>query len=62
VSHDPSAAAVCRPPSPWTTQGCARGELSIDRTAMVYLIDELEAEALVERARSRQDRRAFSFA
>src|SRR5690348_17564595 len=33
--------------------------MSIDRTAMVYLIDELEAQALVERVRSPQDRRAF---
>ena len=33
--------------------------LSIDRTAMVYLIDELEAQTLVERVRSPQDRRAF---
>jgi DNA-binding MarR family transcriptional regulator len=33
--------------------------MSIDRTAMVYLIDELEAQTLVERVRSAQDRRAF---
>ena len=33
--------------------------MSIDRTAMVYLIDELEAQALAERVRSPQDRRAF---
>ena len=33
--------------------------MSIDRTAMVYLIDELEAQALVERVRSPRDRRAF---
>jgi len=33
--------------------------MSIDRTAMVYLIDELEAAALVERVRHPQDRRAF---
>ena len=33
--------------------------MSIDRTAMVYLIDELEAQTLVERVRSPQDRRAF---
>ena len=33
--------------------------MSIDRTAMVYLIDELEAQTLVERMRSPQDRRAF---
>src|SRR5689334_24640322 len=32
--------------------------MSIDRTAMVYLIDELEAQTLVERVRSPQDRRA----
>jgi DNA-binding MarR family transcriptional regulator len=32
---------------------------SIDRTAMVYLIDELEAAGLVERVRHPQDRRAF---
>src|ERR1700720_4783578 len=31
--------------------------MSIDRTAMVYLIDELEAQTLVERGRSPQDRR-----
>jgi DNA-binding MarR family transcriptional regulator len=33
--------------------------MSIDRTAMVYRIDELEAQTLVERVRSPQDRRAF---
>src|SRR6266702_4248357 len=33
--------------------------MSIDRTAMVYLIDDLEDRALVERVRSPQDRRAF---
>ncbi len=33
--------------------------MSIDRTAMVYLLDELEGQALVERVRSPQDRRAF---
>ena len=33
--------------------------MSIDRTAMVYLLDELEAQTLVERVRSPQDRRAF---
>ncbi len=33
--------------------------MSIDRTAMVYLLDELEHQALVERVRSMQDRRAF---
>ena len=33
--------------------------MSIDRTAMVYLIDELEDQALVKRVRSPQDRRAF---
>ena len=33
--------------------------MSIDRTAMVYLIDELEAAGLVERVRHPQDRRAF---
>jgi DNA-binding MarR family transcriptional regulator len=33
--------------------------MSIDRTAMVYLIDELEEQALVERIRHPQDRRAF---
>ncbi len=33
--------------------------MSIDRTAMVYLIDELEAQTLAERVRSPQDRRAF---
>ena len=33
--------------------------MSIDRTAMVYLIDELEAAALAERVRHPQDRRAF---
>ena len=33
--------------------------MSIDRTAMVYLIDELEAQTLAERVRSPHDRRAF---
>jgi DNA-binding MarR family transcriptional regulator len=33
--------------------------MAIDRTAMVYLLDDLEQRALVERVRSRQDRRAF---
>jgi DNA-binding MarR family transcriptional regulator len=33
--------------------------MSIDRTAMVYLLDELEDQALVQRVRSPQDRRAF---
>src|SRR6516162_4261898 len=33
--------------------------MSIDRTAMVYLIDDLEAQALVERVRHPRDRRAF---
>jgi DNA-binding MarR family transcriptional regulator len=33
--------------------------MSIDRTAMVYLIDDLEQRALVERVRNPQDRRAF---
>ena len=33
--------------------------MSIDRTAMVYLLDELEDQALVERVRNPQDRRAF---
>jgi DNA-binding MarR family transcriptional regulator len=33
--------------------------MSIDRTAMVYLIDELEQQGLVERVRHPQDRRAF---
>src|SRR6266516_2937149 len=33
--------------------------MSIDRTAMVYLLDELEQRALAERVRSPQDRRAF---
>ena len=33
--------------------------MSIDRTAMVYLIDELEEAALVERTRHPRDRRAF---
>src|ERR1700757_126810 len=33
--------------------------MSIDRTAMVYLLDDLEQRALVERVRSPQDRRAF---
>jgi DNA-binding MarR family transcriptional regulator len=33
--------------------------MSIDRTAMVYLIDELEEHGLVERVRHPQDRRAF---
>ena len=34
-------------------------ETSIDRTAMVYLLDELEQQAIVERVRNRQDRRSF---
>ena len=33
--------------------------MAIDRTAMVYLLDDLERQALVERVRSPQDRRAF---
>ncbi len=33
--------------------------MAIDRTAMVYLLDDLEDQALVERVRSPQDRRAF---
>ena len=33
--------------------------MAIDRTAMVYLLDELEDQALVERMRSPRDRRAF---
>lgn len=33
--------------------------MSVDRTAMVYLVDELEEQALVERVRHPQDRRAF---
>jgi DNA-binding MarR family transcriptional regulator len=33
--------------------------MSIDRTAMVYLIDDLEQDVLVERVRNPQDRRAF---
>jgi hypothetical protein len=33
--------------------------MAIDRTAMVYLLDDLEDRALVERVRSPQDRRAF---
>jgi MarR family transcriptional regulator, lower aerobic nicotinate degradation pathway regulator len=33
--------------------------LSIDRTAMVYLLDELEEQALVERVRNADDRRSF---
>jgi len=32
--------------------------MAIDRTAMVYLLDDLEQQALVERVRSPQDRRA----
>src|ERR1700756_5176510 len=35
--------------------------LAIDRTAMVYLLDDLEQQALVRRVRSPQDRRAFLF-
>ena len=33
--------------------------LAIDRTAMVYLIDELETAGLVQRVRNPEDRRAF---
>jgi len=33
--------------------------MAIDRTAMVYLLDELEDQELVERVRSPRDRRAF---
>jgi DNA-binding MarR family transcriptional regulator len=33
--------------------------MSIDRTAMVYLLDELEEQSLVERVRHPHDRRAF---
>ena len=33
--------------------------MAIDRTAMVYLLDDLEDRELVERVRSPQDRRAF---
>src|SRR5215472_10623802 len=33
--------------------------MAIDRTAMVYLLDDLEQLSLVERVRSTQDRRAF---
>jgi DNA-binding MarR family transcriptional regulator len=33
--------------------------LSIDRTAMVYLLDELERKKLVERVRNPDDRRSF---
>jgi DNA-binding MarR family transcriptional regulator len=33
--------------------------LSIDRTAMVYLLDDLEERALVERVRNPDDRRSF---
>jgi MarR family transcriptional regulator, lower aerobic nicotinate degradation pathway regulator len=33
--------------------------LSIDRTAMVYLLDELEEQRLVERVRNPDDRRSF---
>jgi DNA-binding MarR family transcriptional regulator len=33
--------------------------MAIDRTAMVYLLDDLEQQALVERVRSPRDRRAF---
>ena len=34
-------------------------QLAIDRTAMVYLLDELEAAGLVQRVRNPNDRRSF---
>ena len=34
-------------------------ETAIDRTAMVYLLDELEQQGIVERVRNPQDRRSF---
>jgi DNA-binding MarR family transcriptional regulator len=43
---------------PMTQIGLATA-MAIDRTAMVYLLDELEDQALVERVRSPRDRRAF---
>jgi DNA-binding MarR family transcriptional regulator len=33
--------------------------LAIDRTAMVYLLDELEEQGLVQRVRNPEDRRSF---
>jgi len=41
------------------TQKELGGELQIDRTVMVDLIDQLEAKGLVERSRNPRDRRAF---
>ena len=43
---------------PQTQIELARG-MAVDRTAMVYLIDELEENGLVRRVRNEADRRAF---
>src|SRR5215467_9895702 len=46
---------------PMTQRGLG-AELQIDRTTMVYLIDDLEGKGLVERRRHPRDRRAFLIA
>lgn len=42
------------------TQKALGGELEVDRTTMVELLDKLEARGLVERRRHPDDRRAFT--
>src|SRR5262249_53437073 len=46
---------------PMTQRGLG-AELQIDRTTMVYLIDDLEEKGLLERRRHPRDRRAFLIA
>ena len=41
------------------TQTELANALAIDRTAMVYLLDELEEQGLVQRVRNPEDRRSF---